>query len=145
MEHSQNDSAICEKISEAFSLRKAKLLTSAINQGGGKAIYMDAFTGKILWSGDPFEFGYVYSPVQIYDTYKDLLSADQIAEIVNCTANVIVSLSVILESLQEHDPESWLAQEEQMKTFDLDISLARRCIHSAKTAISKAAEKYMNA
>lgn len=145
MEHSQKDSAICEKISNAFTSTKAKMQRRAINQGGGKAIYMDAFTGKILWLGDPFEFGYVYSPIQIYDTYKDLLSEDQIAELVNSSANVIVSLTVILESLQEQDPESWLTQEEQRKTFDLDISMARRCIHSAKTAISKAAEKYLNA
>lgn len=144
MNHSQKDSAICEKVSDAFTLTKSKMLTRAINQGGGKAIYMDAFTGKILWVGDPFEFGYVYSPYQIFETYKDLLTADQIADVINCSANVIVSLSVILESIQKQDPEIWLEQEEQMKTFDLDVSMARGRIASAKIAITKTVEGYLN-
>ncbi len=143
MSSCQPDSGICLEINKVFNLVKSKMLSHAINQGKGRPIYQDAFTGRILWTDDPIAFGYVYSPQRIYETYENLLDEQQMAQVINCPSNVIVTQHEALESLKDQNPEQWLNQLASNTKFGIDLAYAVRIVNKAKLAIAKTAEKYL--
>ena len=119
------------------------MLSQAINQGKGRAIYQDAFTGKLLWADDSFEFGYIYSPKIIYETYQAMLNEGQMAQVINCPSNVIVTQTEVLVSLRDQDPDTWVKNLALENTLNIDLALAARQINKAKMAIANAANQYL--
>ncbi|MFN3800080.1 hypothetical protein [Belliella pelovolcani] len=143
MSNSQSHIAIFKEVTKHFSLVKSKMLSQAINQGKGRAIYQDAFTGKLLWADDSFEFGYIYSPKMICETYQAVLSEEEIAQVINCPSNVIVTHTEVLASLRDQDPDTWIKNQALENTLNIDLALAARQINKAKMAIANAANQYL--
>ncbi|WP_246535464.1 hypothetical protein [Litoribacter ruber] len=80
-----------EEIDKEFSRVKARMHAEAVQRGGGVALYTDCYTGKMLRGGDPYDYEHIRSSEEIFMQYRDRLTNEQIAKLVNCPENVAVS------------------------------------------------------
>lgn len=71
----------------------------ALKRDGDRlALYQDCHTGKTLGGGDPYDYEHISSSEKIFMKYRHILTNEQIAEVLNCTENVAVTLRSINQS-----------------------------------------------
>ena len=79
------------EIDKVFTKVKAGMQAAALLRGKARglnlAIYQDVYTGKELIGGDPYDYEHIRSSESIYNTYKSILTDEQIALVVNCPEN----------------------------------------------------------
>ncbi|WP_373522237.1 hypothetical protein [Aquiflexum sp.] len=125
------------EIDKLFSLVKSRMHQEAVTKGGGRALFQDVYTGKVLWGGDPYDYEHIYGSEWVHSAYKHLLSDEQIALVVNCPENVAVTLRSINQSKGKTDPEIWFANPRNIENHQIDHKLALANIKKAKAAIEK--------
>lgn len=125
------------EINKAFEKVKAELHAQAVLKGGGRASYLDSYTGAQLWGGDPYDYDHIYPSKMVHSLYKDQFSDLEIAEIVNVPENIAVTLRSINQSKGKKSPELWLEDPRLLTANLVDLNLLRSAIQKAKAAIDR--------
>ena len=115
------------EIDKVFTKVKAGMQIAALLRGKAKGLnkahYHDIYTGKELIGGDPYNYEHIRSSESIYNTYKSILTDDQIALVVNCPENVGVTLTFINKSKGKRKMEDWLANPANIVINGIDLQL----------------------
>ncbi|MCC5920549.1 MAG: hypothetical protein LAT68_05455 [Cyclobacteriaceae bacterium] len=122
------------EIDELFKQRKAEMHAAAVSRGGGIAKYTDCYTGQQLRGGDAYDYEHIRSAEEVFMQYRDRLTNDQIAVLVNCPANIGVTLRTINQSKGKRKLEEWLTQE-VIQRFGINQSLALQAAKKADEGI----------
>ncbi|MFC5624483.1 hypothetical protein [Algoriphagus winogradskyi] len=130
------------EINRAFERVKALLHFDAMQRGGGKARYIDSYTGEELWGGDRYDYDHIFPSELIHSRYKDKLTDTEIAEIVNIPENIAVTLRSINQSKGKKDPELWIQDSRLIISTKIKFGIAAKVIERAKIAIEKKASQF---
>lgn len=121
-----------------FTKTKAKMQKEALVRGGdGLAHYIDVYTGKTLRGGDPYDYEHIRSSEAVYNTYKSILTDEQIAVAVNCPENVGVTLSFINKSKGKRKMEEWLSNPNNIIANGIDLKLTLTNLKKADDGIER--------
>ncbi|MCH7410410.1 hypothetical protein MM239_13465 [Belliella sp. DSM 111904] len=132
------------EIDKVFAQVKAAMHAEALKRGNGWALYEDCYTGQTLIGGDPYDYEHIFSAEWIHSEYKHLLSDEEIAKVVNCPENVAVTLRTINQSKGKTDPETWLANKQNIIKHQINSKLALKHIKRAKNAIRSYVDTLIN-
>lgn len=130
------------EINKAFERAKALLHLEALQRGRGTAFFIDSYTGAELWGGDRYDYDHIFPSEMIHTRYKDKLTDFEIAEILNITENIAVTLRSINQSKGKKDPELWIKENSKLKTSSINLDIATKAIQRAKLAIEKRAFQF---
>ncbi|MDI5950097.1 hypothetical protein [Flavobacterium yafengii] len=129
------------EIDKVFTKVKAGMQTAALLRGKAKgldkALYQDIYTGKELIGGDPYDYEHIRSSESIYNTYKSILTDDQIALVVNCPENIAVTLTFINKSKGKRKMEDWLANPANIVVNGIDLQLTLTNLKKADDGIER--------
>ncbi|MDO9552943.1 hypothetical protein [Rhodonellum sp.] len=125
------------EIDREFAKVKSKMHQEATNRGGGRAIFQDSYTGKVLFGGDPYDYEHIRSSEEIFMKYRDRLTNDQIAKVVNCPENLGVTLRSINISKGKKRMEDWIRQPSVVADFGIDLELVRKVLEKADRGINE--------
>src|SRR5690606_7167534 len=114
-----------------FAKVKAEMHKNAVLRGGGVALHQDVYTGKTLRGGDPYDYEHIRSSEALYMKYRDRLTDQQIALVVNCPENVAVTLRSINKSKGKRRMEDWLANPTNISTYSIDVKLSKEALRLA--------------
>ncbi|MDR2223903.1 MAG: hypothetical protein LBE34_14380 [Flavobacteriaceae bacterium] len=131
-----------KEIDDLFNKVKAKLHAEAQKIGGGTAIFTDCYTGKELRGGDAYDYEHIRSAEEIFMQYRDRLTNEQIAEVVNCEANVKVTLRLINQSKGKRTFEEWCTSI-QVDKYNINLPHAQASVRQADLGIQKAIKKLL--
>src|SRR5690554_1256807 len=120
-----------------FAKVKAEMHKNAVLRGGGVALHQDVYTGKTLRGGDPYDYEHIRSSEELYMKYRDKLTDQQIALVVNCPENVAVTLRSINKSKGKTKMEEWMRL--HGSKYEIDVDLTSKAIERADAAIEKLA------
>ena len=124
------------EIDIAFTKRKALMQAEALIRGGdGLAMYQDCYTGKILRGGERYDYEHLRSSEEIFMKYRDLLTNEQIAEVVNCPENVGVTLRTINQSKGKRRMEDWLESSLNKPELGVDLKYTLSSLKKADEGI----------
>jgi|SRR5690554_613721 len=118
-----------------FAKVKAEMHKKAVLTGGGVALYKDVYTGKTLRGGDPYDYEHIRSSEELYMKYRDRLTDQQIALVVNCPENVAVTLRSINKSKGKRRMEEWISNPDNVTNYDIDLKLTREALERADRGI----------
>jgi hypothetical protein len=129
------------EIDKVFTKLKAGMQTAALLRGKAKgldkALYQDIYTGKQLIGGDPYDYEHIRSSESIYNTYKSILTDEQIALVVNCPENVGVTLTFINKSKGKRKMEDWLSNPANIVVNGIDLQLTLTNLKKADDGIER--------
>lgn len=126
------------EIDLAFNKRKALMQKEALIRGGdGKALYIDCYTGKTLRGGDLYDYEHIRSSEEIFMKYRNILTNEQIAEVVNCPENVGVTLTAINKSKGKYRMEDWMKSGLNKVEYDVSEIQTLFSLRSADAGILK--------
>ena len=132
------------EIDKIFTKNKASMQQAALIRGGdGIALYIDAYTGKTLRGGDPYDYEHLRSSEAVHTQYKSLLTDEQIALVVNCPENVAVTLRCINQSKGKRRMEDWLANPANIPVNGIDLKLTLANLKKADEGIEQMAMRLM--
>jgi hypothetical protein len=121
-----------------FTKIKAQLHQEALNRGGdGKTQFIDCYTGETLRGGDRYDYEHIRSSESIFMMCRDKLTNLEIAEVVNCTENVSVTLRTINQSKGKMKMEDWMANTNNISNHKIDVTLTRNTLSNADKDIRK--------
>ena len=103
----------------------------------GRALYSDCYTGEILRGGDRYDYEHIRSSEAVFMEYRDRLTNHEIAEVVNCSENVAVTLRVINQSKGKLRLEDWLSNSDNIIKYRINESLAKKTATQADIGIKK--------
>lgn len=107
-----------------FTKAKAQMHQEALARGGdGIALYTDCYTGEILRGGDRYDYEHIRSSEAVFMMYRDRLTNQEIAEVVNCPENVAVTLRTINQSKGKRRMEDWLDNPFNASNHKIDLAL----------------------
>src|SRR5690606_7218514 len=118
-----------------FAKVKAEMHKNAILKEGGVAWYQDVYTGKTLRGGDPYDYEHIRSSEELYMKYRDRLTDQQIALVVNCPENVAVTLRIINKSKGKKRMDDWISNPDNVTNHDIDLMLTREVLERADSGI----------
>ncbi|WP_452233136.1 hypothetical protein [Lacinutrix sp. MEBiC02595] len=125
-----------------FTKVKSQMHQEALARGGdGIAMYTDCYTGEILRGGDRYDYEHIRSSESIFMMYRDRLTNTEIAEVVNCPANVSVTLRTINQSKGKIRMEDWMANTNNVSNYNINVSLVKKGIANADKGISRKAKE----
>jgi len=128
-----------------FAKVKAKLHQEALIRGGdGKAQFIDCYTGNDLRGGDRYDYEHIRSSEAIFMKYRDKLTNDEIAQVVNCSGNVAVTLRSINQSKGKMRMEDWIANENNVDNHQINVKLTRKTLKIADKSIQEKAEEILS-
>lgn len=134
------------EIDKIFTKVKAEMHKSALERGLlkglDKAVYRDIYTGKELIGGDKYDYEHLRSSEEIYNKYKNILSDDQIAQVVNCQENVAVTHTFINKSKGKRRMEDWLLNSANVSTNEIDIDLTLKNLKKADEGIERIVKSF---
>jgi hypothetical protein len=137
---SQNRPYHRTEIDLLFTKVKAQMHQKALERGGdGRALYTDCYTGEILRGGDRYDYEHIRSSEAIFIEYRDRLTNHEIAEIVNCSENVAVTLRTINQSKGKLRLEEWLSKPNTISNHNINVSLTRNAAANADWGIAQKA------
>lgn len=129
------------EIDKVFTKVKAGMQAAALLRGKARglnlAIYQDVYTGKELIGGDPYDYEHIRSSESIYNTYKSILTDEQIALVVNCPENVGVTLTFINKSKGKRKMEDWLSNPANIVVNVIDLQLTLTNLKKADEGIER--------
>lgn len=126
------------EIDKEFTRVKATMHKEALLRGGdGLALYQDVYTGKTLRGGDPYDYEHIRSSEELYMKYRNILTDEQIALVVNCPENVGVTLRSINISKGKRRMEEWLANPANISTYGVDLKLTKAALKRADRGIEE--------
>lgn len=131
-----------KEIDDSFNKIKAKLHAEAQQRGGGVALFVDCYTRKELRGGDVYDYEHIRSAEEIFMKYRDRLTNEQIAQVVNCQDNVKVTLRTINQSKGKRTFEEWCTKA-QVEKYDIDLSYAQESVRKADLGIERVAKRYL--
>ena len=120
-----------------FTRVKAVMHNKAVLRGGGIALYKDVYTGKTLRGGDPYDYEHIRSSEELYMKYRDKLTDQQIALVVNCPENVAVTLRSINKSKGKKKMEEWMDNRDNVINHDIDVTLTMEALERADRGIEE--------
>ena len=128
-----------------FTRIKAQLHQKALERGGDlKALYTDCYTGETLRGGDRYDYEHIRSSETVFMAYRDRLTNSEIAEVVNCSENVAVTLRTINQSKGKMRLEDWLFDPTLVAYHGIDLAMARKTAAKADKGIQQKAEEILS-
>lgn len=132
-----------EEIDFVFKRVKEKLHQEAKERGGGEqTIFEDCYTGLTIRGGEPYDYEHIRSAESIFMEYRDRLSNEEIAQVVNCEENVKVTLRSINQSKGKYAFERWCTNERVM-TYGINLKRAKTAVKLADKGILRTAKKFV--
>lgn len=132
------------EIDLVFTKVKAQMQKEALKRGGdGLALYIDCYTGETLRGGDRYDYEHIRSAEEVFMTYRDQLTNEQIAKVVNCPENVSVTLRTINQSKGRTRMEDWLANPNNVSRNNIDLKLTKTTLTNADKGIRKKTEQIL--
>jgi len=132
-----------EEIDFVFKRVKEKLHQEAKKRGGGEqTLFIDCYTGLTIRGGEPYDYEHIRSAESIFMEYRDCLSNEEIAEVVNCEQNVKVTLRIINQSKGKYSFEAWCTSE-RISQYNIDLSHANTAVKLADIGILRAAKRFI--
>lgn len=129
------------EINKVFAKVKAEMHAKALLRGEikgiNKAVYVDVYTGQELLGGDSYAYDHIRSAEDIFNSYKSVLTDQQIALVVNCPENVGVTLSSLNNSKGKKRMEDWLENSDNIKLYGVDVDLTMFNLKKADKGIEK--------
>ena len=121
-----------------FTRVKAHMHQQALERGGdGKALYTDCYTGEILRGGDRYDYEHIRSSEAVFMEYRDRLTNSEIAEVVNCSENVDVTLRTINQSKGKVRLEDWLTNSTNISNHGINVDIAKNAAANADRCIQQ--------
>jgi hypothetical protein len=135
------------EIDKVFTKVKARMQAAALLRGKArgidKALYQDVYTGKELIGGESYDYEHIRSSEAVYNSYKSILTDDQIALVVNCPENVGVTLTFINKSKGKRRMEDWLANPANIAVNGIDLKLTLSNLKKADEGIERTFKSLM--
>jgi len=133
------------EIDKVFTRTKAQMHQEALARGGdGKALYKDCYTGKILRGGDRYDYEHIRSSEYVFMAYRDRLTNFEIAEVVNCSENVAVTLRSINQSKGKMRLEDWLSNSVNTTNHKIVLELAKKAAITADKGIDRKVQEILS-
>lgn len=133
------------EIDQLFTKVKAQMQQEALRRGGdGRALYIDCYTGETLRGGERYDYEHIRSAEEVFMAYRDRLTNEQIAQVVNCVENVSVTLRTINQSKGKMRMEEWLANSDNISRNNIDLKLTKITLATADNGIRKKVEQILN-
>lgn len=132
-----------KEIDEVFKKVKVKLHAAAQEKGGGVALFTDCYTGKILRGGEMYDYEHVRSSEELFMLYRDRMTNEQIAEVVNCEGNVKVTTRAINQSKGKRMFEVWCTPENRIK-YDISETVSAKTLLEADASIKRKAQEILS-
>jgi hypothetical protein len=130
-----------QEVDLLFTKVKAQMHQQALARGGdGKALYTDCYTGETLRGGERYDYEHIRSSEDVFMTYRDRLNNTEIAQVVNCTENVAVTLRTINQSKGKMRMEAWMANSNNVSNHNINVAITKRAIASADLGINNTVE-----
>lgn len=124
---------------------KAQMHQKALVRGGdGKALYTDCYTGEILRGGDLYDYEHIRSSEAVFIANRDRLTNFEIAEVVNCSENVAVTLRSINRSKGKIRLEDWLSNSTNVSNHRINVSLAKNAAERADRGIQQKVKEILS-
>lgn len=131
-----------KEIDKVFKKVKEEMHKNAKQKDDEKTLFIDCYTGKIIKGGDRYDYEHIRSAEEIFMKYRDRLTNEQIAEVVNCPDNVKVTLRTINQSKGKRTFEEWCTKA-QVEKYDIDLSYAQESVRKADLGIERVAKRYL--
>ncbi len=126
------------EIDLVFTKVKLQMHNDAILKGGdGRALYIDCYTGKTLRGGDRYDYEHIRSSESVFMTYRYKLTNNEIAEVVNCTGNLAVTLRTINQSKGKMKMEDWMKNMNNIAKYNIDRLLTFKTLSAADIGIEQ--------
>ena len=117
---------------------------AALTRGGdGIALYTDCYTGEFLRGGDRYDYEHIRSSESLFMMYRDRLTNLQIAEVVNCSGNVAVTLRTINQSKGKMKMEDWMANSTNISKHKIKTSVVEKSLIKADRGIQKKVDEIL--
>jgi hypothetical protein len=128
-----------------FTKVKASMHQKALESGGDeRALYTDCYTGKTLRGGDRYDYEHIRSSEAVFMEYRDRLTNSEIAEVVNCSENVAVTLRIINQSKGKMRLEDWLSNANNVSNHRIDVALSKNAAARADRGIHQKANEIIS-
>jgi len=128
-----------------FTKVKDQMHQEALARGGdGIALYTDCYTGETLRGDDRYDYEHIRSSEAVFMAYRDRLTNHEIAEVVNCSENVSVTLRTINQSKGKMRMEDWLANSSNVSKHNIDEALTKRTLANADRGIQKKVKEILS-
>lgn len=122
------------EIDLVFNKVKAQLHEEAVQRGGGIALFEDCYTGKTLRGGEPYDYEHIRSSEEVFMAYRNRLTNEEIALVVNCPENVKTTLRSINQSKGKRRFEEW-ATPDIIAKHVLCMKTAKKSVENADSGI----------
>ena len=132
-----------KEIDEVFNKVKAKLHAAAQQKGGGVALFTDCYTGKTLRGGEAYDYEHVRSSEELFMKYRDCMTNEEIAKVVNCEGNVKVTTRAINQSKGKRRFEVWCTPENRIK-YDISEKVSAKTLLEADASIKRKAVEILS-
>ena len=127
-----------------FTKVKAQMQKEALIRGGdGRALYIDCYTGETLRGGDRYDYEHIRSSEEVFMAYRDRLTNTEIAEVVNCSENVAVTLRTINQSKGKMRLEDWLSPA-NVSNHGINLALCRNAAAKADKGIQQKVKEILS-
>lgn len=124
------------EINKKFNQVKSQMHQEAIERGGdGRALHKDCYTDETLRGGDRYDYEHERSSEEVFMKYRDILTNDEIAEVVNCPENVGVTLRSINQSKGKMKMEDWMGKSDNISKYNINKTLTEKSLSIADTGI----------
>ncbi|MEW4925775.1 hypothetical protein [Algibacter sp. 2305UL17-15] len=128
-----------------FTKIKTQLHQDALLKGNnGKAQFKDCYTGDNLLGGDRYDYEHIRSSESIFMMYRDKLTNNEIAEVVNCSGNVAVTLRSINQSKGKMKMEDWISNSKNILKHKINIKLTQKTLSNADKKINEKVEEILS-
>ena len=128
-----------------FTKVKAQMQKEALIRGGdGRALYIDCYTGETLRGGDRYDYEHIRSSEEIFMTYRDRLTNTEIAEVINCSENVAVTLRTINQSKGKMRLEDWLSNIKNVANHRINVTLSKNAAAKADKGIHRKVKEILS-
>lgn len=143
-----------DKINEYFDIAKRQMQKEALERGqklgfideNGKVLahYEDVYTGKTFKGGDKYEYDHIRSAENIYNRFKATHTDDEIAQIVNCAANVGVTHTNINRSKGKLEMEKMMDKHPNKVTSnEIHLEKTNQTLKQADEGIERIAKNIL--
>ncbi|MEO8934237.1 MAG: hypothetical protein ABI295_08005 [Xanthomarina sp.] len=110
----------------------------------GIALYTDCYTGEILRGGDRYDYEHIRSSEAVFMMYRDRLTNHELAEVVNCSENVAVTLRTINQSKGKTRMEDWLANASNVSNHVINVALTKNALTKADRGIQNKVDEILS-
>jgi len=143
--HNPNRKYHRTEIDLLFTKVKAQLHQKALERGGdGKALFTDCYTGETLRGGDRYDYEHIRSSEAVFMAYRDCLTNTEIAEVVNSSENVAVTLRTINQSKGKMKMEDWLSNSVNITNHRINIPITKNSAAKADRGIQQKVKEILS-